>query len=267
MLTYLPWINTTQYSEPVYTVPADQPKVKVTLDKSSTDAQTTALRTALAAGVPIPDNAVPAAGTDKNLVIYQPSTDTMWEFWLTAKKADGWHTSWGGKMTDVSTNPGHFTLPNNRWGAAATSLPLMGGLMRISELQSGKIDHALALSLPEVRATMYSLPAQRTDGQITSENAVPEGTRFRLPANLDLSKIVMPGITRQIAVAAQKYGIVIRDRSGSIAFYAEDSTPTGTNPYSCLTCLFGGKYPSSLLASFPWSKLQALKTDLQVDPY
>jgi hypothetical protein len=262
LLTWLPWINTTKDSVPVYEVPGDQPLVKVTLDKVGSDSQTAALRAAWEK-VPVPDNAIWSAGVDRNLVVHQPSTDTLWEFWGMQKLADGWHAKWGGKMTDVSTNPGHYTAPNNRWGASGTSIPLLGGLMRVEELQAGKIDHALALALPEVRKDVYSWPAQRSDGQIASENAIPEGTRFRLPPDLDLSKIPMAPLVRQMAVAVQKYGMVVRDRSGSIAFYGEDPTRLGLNPY---TTLFGGKYPSTLLAGFPWAKLQALETQLAVDP-
>jgi hypothetical protein len=68
-------INTTAYSSPIYTVPASQPTVPVVLDY-----QTPPLNTALQA-VPIPPNVRPAAGTDGTLVIYQPSSNQMWEFW------------------------------------------------------------------------------------------------------------------------------------------------------------------------------------------
>ena len=266
LTTVLPWINTTSSSEPVYRVGASQPLVNVTLDKTTTDSQTTALRAAFQ-GVPVPGNAIPAAGADHNLVVYQASTDTMWEFWEMTKQADGWHAKWGGKMSSVSTNPGYYTDPNNRWGASATSLPILGGLMTLDELAAGHIDHALAVSLPQIRASYYSWPAQRTDGTVNDANAIPEGTRFRLPANLNLNAIPMSPIVREMAVAVQKYGMVVRDVSGSVAFYGEDPTQTGTNPYGGLTGYFLGKYPSTLLASFPWAKLQALQTQLAYDPY
>ena len=126
------YINTTQYSAPVYTVPADQTTVKVTLDSPYAEPD---LRAAWEQ-VPLPSNAKPAVGTDGHLIVHQPSTDTMWEFWRAAKKADGWHAVWGGRMRDVSTNPGFYTNPSN-WGSTATSLPMLGGLIRLDELQAG----------------------------------------------------------------------------------------------------------------------------------
>lgn len=250
-----PWINTTEYSTPVYTVPAGQPRVPVKLDTPWVPELEQAW-----AGVPIPPGAKPAAGSDKHMVIWQPSTDTMWEFWLAENRQDGWHARWGGRMLDVSRNPGHFTDPTD-WGATATSLPLLGGLMRIDELKAGVVDHALAFAIPDTRAEWFTSPAQRTDGNIRSTTAIPEGAHFRLDPRLDLDSMQMDPIVRTMARAAQRYGMVLRDKSGAVSFYAEDPAPTGSNPYHHPGGLFGGKWINNLLREqFPWSRLQVLKT-------
>jgi hypothetical protein len=256
---WMPWINTTSFSTPLYTVPAGQPPVRVKLDNTHSALQAAWER------VPIPPGAKPATGSDAWMVVSQPSTDTMWEFWGAEKRADGWHARYGGRMQNVSSNPGHFTEPPS-WGATATSLPLLGGLMRLDELKAGRIDHALAMAIPQPKARAFSLPAQRTDGKNESPNAIPEGTRFRIDPRLDLSKLKMAPIVRQMAVAAQRYGIVVRDTAGSVAFYAEDPTPTGKNPFSGASGYFGGQYPNKLLAQFPWEHLQALRTDIRTAP-
>lgn len=250
-----PYVNTTRYSTPVYTVPADQPRVRVTLDNTQRDLQ------AAFEQVPIPGNARPAAGGDGHMVVWQPSTDTMWEFWVASRRTDGWHARYGGRMSNVSTNPGHYT-DHPRWGATATSLPLLGGLMRLDELAAGRIDHALAIALPELRAGAYSWPAQRSDGKVYDTTAIPEGARFRIDPTLDLSKIKMSPLVRTMATAAQRYGIVVRDGAGSVAFYAEDPTPTGANPFLGQNGLFGGRYVSNMLRDFPWAHLQVLQTDM-----
>jgi hypothetical protein len=249
-----PWINTTTYSTPVYTVPAGQPTVRVNLDTTEAGLQQAFEQ------VPIPAGAQPAAGSDAHMVVWQPATDTMWEFWLASLKADGWHARWGGRMTGVSTNPGYFTAPNPGWGATATSLPLLGGLMRISELESGRIDHALAFAIPHTKLwTSWSWPAQRSDGDTDSPDAIPEGARFRLPADLDIDALNLPPVTAAIAKAVQRYGMVLRDKSGSVSFYAEDPTPTGANPYPGLF----KTWTNLLFAKFPWDRLQALRTDMR----
>ena len=264
-----PYVNTTRYSTPVYTVPADQPTVRVTLDKeNSEDLQ------AVLESVPIPPRARPADGSDAHMVIWQPTTDTMWEFWGMRKRLDGWHTRYGGRITNVSTHPGHYRAVTTeagqytehpRWGATATSLPLLGGLMRIDELEAGRVDHALAIALPEIRANAYSWPAQRTDGQSYNLNAIPQGVRFRLDPKLDLSQIEMSPIVRTIATAAQRYGIVVRDGAGAVTFFAEDPTPTGSNPFLGDGGLFGGDYISNQLRAFPWEHLQVLRTQMSYE--
>jgi hypothetical protein len=256
---WMPWINTTRYSSPVYTVPASQPTVRVKLDNVQKDLQAAWER------VPIPADARPAAGTDGTMVVWQPSTDTMWEFWQAQKRGDGWHARYGGKMSSVSTNPGYY-VDQPRWGATATSLPFLGGLIRISELRAGHIDHALAIAIPQPKAGVVSWPAQRGDGNYGGPSAIPEGTRFRIDPKLDLRTIPMSPIVRQIAVAAQRYGMVVRDKGGAVAFYAEDPTPTGTDPFGGPAGFFGGRYPSQLLAQFPWQRLQALQTSISTAP-
>jgi hypothetical protein len=255
--TYDPYVNTTRYSTPVYTVPANQPMVRVKLDNVQVPLQQAFEQ------VPLPANAVPAAGTDGHLVVWQPSSDTMWEFWRLTNQQDGWHTVYGGRITSLSTSPGHYQSPYPRWGATATSLPLLGGLMRLSELRAGRIDHALAMALPELRQSAWSWPAQRSDGSSTDPSAIPEGARFRIDPNLDLSRLQMSPIVRQMAEAAQRYGIVVRDGAGSVAFFGEDPTPTGTNPYAGPNGFFGGRYINQLLRDqFPWDHLQVLQTQM-----
>jgi hypothetical protein len=166
-------------------------------------------------------------------------------------------------MTGASSNPGYFA---GRLGASASGMPLLGGLITIAELQAGRIDHTLAIAVPTTAAGTFTWPAQRTDGRTTGPGAIPEGTRFRIDPKLDLSKISMAPVVRQIAVAAQRYGMVVRDKGGAIAFYAEDPTPTGKDPYGGPSGFFGGRYPSQLLAQFPWQHLQALRTSISTRP-
>jgi hypothetical protein len=252
-----PWMNTTQYSTPIYTVPANEPTVKVQLTVPYGPLQADWLK------VPLPRNAVPAAGTDAQLVVWQPSTDSMWEFWAMAKSSSGqWSARWGGMMSNVSQNPGYYTGSDSTWGATATSLPLLGGLITIDDLQRGSIDHALAMAVPNTAAGEYAFPAQRTDGHDTTKNAIPEGTRFRLPASLNLQSLNLPPVTLLLAEAAQRYGIIVRDTSPIVTFYAQDPGSTGTNPYLGKNGLWGSNWPNTIMDAFPWSKLQVVSSSL-----
>ncbi|HEX3693493.1 MAG TPA: hypothetical protein VHU13_09135 [Solirubrobacteraceae bacterium] len=268
-------INTTAWSVPIYTVPAGQPLVKMVLNKGA-GSSTNPLQTAWNA-VPLPPGAQPAKGTDKHLVVWQPSTDKMWEFFGFEQTATGPTAAWGGAMQNVSSNPGAYNLlawPQlilnfsawerdiNAWGSTATSLPVVGGLITLEDFQRGQINHALAMAAPNTRAGAYASPAQRTDGNSNEPSALPEGAHLRLDPNLNLATLKLPHVVLMLAEAAQRYGIVVRDRSSNITFYAQDPTPTGTNPYIAPSGYFEGQYPFKLLRSFPWSHLQLLTMQL-----
>lgn len=257
-------INTTAWSVPVYTVPAGQPTVKVLLNKPNSSLNP--LQTAWDA-VPLPANAQPAKGTDKQLVVWQPSTDKLWEFWAFENTLSGPVAQWGGAIEKASEDSGVYSAAawpsaQTSWGASGTSLSIAGGLITLEDLEKGQINHALAMAIPHPRALVWSSPAQRTDGVSTEPLSLPEGAHLRLDPKLKLSTLHLPKLILMIAEAAQRYGIYVRDRGGNIAFYAQDPTPTGTNPYTGPEGYFEGKCACKLLTSFPWSHLQLLKMEL-----
>ncbi|HEX4482988.1 MAG TPA: hypothetical protein VH081_04320 [Solirubrobacteraceae bacterium] len=258
-----PGINTTEYSVPIYTVPAGQAMVSVSLISTATEPSLQAAWQA----VPLPSNAQPAAGSDGHLVVWQPSSNRLWEFLRLVHSTAGWHASWGGAIDDVSGAPGAYgpeSWPGARpgWGASASSLSIAGGLITLEDLEHGEINHALAVSLPDVRASVYATPARRTDGILASAAALPEGARLRLDPNLNLASLHLPKLTLMIARAAQRYGIIVRDRASHVTFYAQDPTPTGSNPYAGPGGYFERRTPTQLLSSFPWSDLELLRMEL-----
>jgi hypothetical protein len=259
-----PGINTTEYSVPIYTVPANQPTVRVRLVARTPERS---LQRAWAA-VPLPADAQPAAGTDKHLVVWQPSADRLWEFWRLARGSAGWEAEWGGVMRDVASNRGVYgprAWPGARrsWGGSASSLPIVGGLITLEDLQRGAIDHALAISLPQVRAGVFAMPAQRSDGRSVSVLALPEGAHLRLDPTLNLASLGLPKLTLMIAEAAQRYGIIVRDQASHVTFYGQDPSPTGADPYEGAGGYFEGETPTQALAAFPWARLEVLRLRLR----
>jgi hypothetical protein len=255
-------IDTISYSVPIYTVPATEPTVPVLLTNKTQPALSAAW-----SKVPLPANAQPAVGTDGELVLWQPSTDRMWEFWRLTHATGAWSASWGGAMQNVSNNPGVYGPDawldaKPWWGATASSLALAGGLITLEDLQQHEINHALAMSVPGIRAATCTAPAQRTDGQSSSPLSLPEGAHLRLDPHLALATLHLPPTALLIAQAAQRYGIYIRDGSPNVGFYAQDPTPTETNPYTGPTGYFESNTPEQLLKDFPWNHLQLLKMNL-----
>jgi hypothetical protein len=258
-----PSISTTSSSVPIYTVPANQPTVPVQL---LSNFAMPALSSAWSA-VPLPPTAEPAAGKDRHLLLWQPSTDRLWEFWHLLDTGEGWQAGWGGAMQNVSSNFGTYggaAWPGATWswGASASSLSIAGGLITLEDLRKGEINHALAIGVPKVKAGEYAAPAERTDGEATSPMALPEGAHLRLDPSLELWKLHLPPLTLMLAKAAKRYGIFVRDVAGNVTFYAQDPTPTGSNPYDGPNGFFEGTYPARLLESFPWKRLQLLQMQL-----
>ena len=107
---------------------------------------------------------------------------------------------------------------------------------------------------------MFASPATRTDGDSADPGAIPEGTRFRLDPSLEVSKLHLPRVARVIARAVQRYGMIVRDKGGSVSFFAEAPKAGHRNPYSRL---FGGRAANLLFKGFPWSRLQVARARLQ----
>lgn len=226
--------------------------------------------------VPQPSNAQPSAGTDGNLVVYQPSTDTLWEFWQFKWVNGEPHAYFGGRLPNVSTNPGYFSdpSPGSGFGASATSIAELSGLQRISELQTGVINHTVGVVIPRP-ANGFVWPAQRQDAWINTLSQDPlaphEGAILRFPASMNVDSLGMPAYATMLAKAIQKYGMVVQDSSQNhLAFLAEDPSPVmaqngGCNPYgsSCspgVPAIFFGGVPDNTgqLRNFPWLSLQVV---------
>jgi hypothetical protein len=280
-------VNIDTYSPPLYVVPADQPTVRVRAERADDSAWKFAPLQRQWESVPLPEGFQPSAGTDKEAVVYQPSTGRYWEFWGTEKSGrkvvnsagrtvDEWRAAWGGKIDNLATNPGYFpTTPEGyKFGTAATSLALLGGLITIAEQRRGEINHALHIALPKTRRGVWAFPAQRTDGAENNPNAIPQGATFRIPASVNLDQIDMDPYARMLARAVQKYGMVVRDTAGAVVLYAENPLSKGADhPYfgteGILHCPNGRAVPScypdsnNRLRGFRWDKLEVVQAKLQ----
>lgn len=255
-------INTGRYSAPIFVVGRDvHPSAVAPWDCQKRGHLDAALASQWRA-VPIPSYATPSADSDAEMTIYQPATDTLWEFWKARRIDGGWQACWGGAMPAASKNDGIWPRP---YGATATGLPLIGGLIRVDELRRGQIDHVMGISLVDVdNWNVVSWPANRSDGWNPSRlpHRIPEGLRFRLDPALDVDALPLHPVARIIAKAAQTYGFVVWDKAGAIALRAEDPkrfTVLGQpDPYRAI---WNGTPSYAILAGFPWERLQFLPPD------
>jgi hypothetical protein len=318
------WMNSSVYTQPVYTVGATQPGVRVQLSGCTTGFLCDQNLQGKFNSVPLPGDVQvypQNQDSDSEVVVYQPSTDKMWEFWDLQQNLLGqWTAGWGGYMgpdntcyaqgypqpvsgtkacpTAVSQSTAQIQPANQggsgslsagtagvgSQGAAASGIPLLAGLQRISEGQailSGRasaLDHVLAISIPHVVARRFDAmangqpcafpdvpwPAQKSDGEGTDcATTVPEGTRFRLPVSLNIDALNPPmpnPYGRAVAKTVQRYGMVVTDsnsndpRFGAVAFYGErpqDISLGASNPWTTSGGIFGGAQPNGDCSSNP----------------
>jgi hypothetical protein len=255
-------INTTAFASPVYVAEAGAATVRVAEWDCQKKKYTDPKLAEQWAAVPIPEYAEQADGSDAEMTIYQPSSDTIWEFWQARKVGDQWQACWGGRMQHASQSPGIWPKP---YGTTATGLPFLGGQISAAELQRGKIEHVLGISLVDTETwKIVSWPADRSDGYNPKDapNRIPEGLRFRLDPTVNVESLKLHPVGRMIARAAQKYGFVVWDKAGAITLRAENPksyTKRGEpDPYPAL---FGKTPAYALLSGFPWDKLQFLPMD------
>lgn len=250
-------VNSTEWSAPVYVVGADAPAVAI-LGTSAICPRPEGVFAGFQeqiTAVPLPAKPRPAAGTDKELIVWQPSTGHLWELWRVVAERGQWTACWGGQITDAYTSQGIFPAP---FGASASGLSVLGGQIHLEDLEHDAINHALEVLLPETTRSQFVWPADRTDGASVASDAVPEGTRFRLDPALKLGALHLRHGALEIALAIQRYGMVVGDTAGAVAFQAQDPSPLiaegRPNPYRALL----GPHLDDLLDRIPWRRLEVV---------
>lgn len=198
--------------------------------------------------IPIPADARPSSGSDGAMVVVDARAGKVYEFWQARRSAGRWVATWG-----AVNNLGGTPLG----GATGAGIPLLSGLVRLSDVRRGHIDHALTFSSANACAGRHGYPAVKTDGLSHQADCIPEGARVQLDPSVDVARL--PGLTkaeRMVALALQKYGAYCRDRGGArMAIIFED--PAGKpNPYQAA----GLRWDYQRLSHIPWSKLRMLRS-------
>jgi hypothetical protein len=102
--------------------------------------------------------------------------------------------------------------PSGWTSADAAGLPILAGLARFDEINSGEITHALRFTASHTR-NEYIWPARHEASDINDPNVPPMGQRFRLKATYDTSSFSMQ--TKIILSALKKYGMILADNGSN----------------------------------------------------
>ena len=191
-------------SDPVYTVHCTEPWGTCAVE----GAQIHLPDGAEPSGVwPLPN---PNADYDSHLTVVDQATGWEYDLWNIRKIENGQITiKWGGKTRVDGDGLGSDAVAA-RFGAAA-------GLIRAEELQEGKIDHALSLTVP--CTVGHTWPASKgalecADAGMPTNNALQNGDLLQLKMS-DKRIATFPRWKSAILKAWKRYGAFVGDTTGS----------------------------------------------------
>jgi hypothetical protein len=166
---------------------------------------------------PIPPDAPVEFGSDHHMLVLASGECKLYELYHAQRAANGWQAG-SGAIFDLSSNA---LRPDSWTSADAAGLPILPGLVRYDEVQSGSIRHALRFTV-ETTSRGYIHPATHFASDDEDPNRPPMGLRLRLRADYDIARFT--GAARVILEALQRYGLIVAD-NGSNWFISGATDP------------------------------------------
>jgi hypothetical protein len=222
-------VNLGNFAIPLYWADASTPKHTVTCmiggqGFSSSDGFNATVT------MPIPNGATPDPSFDGHLLVVDRETNTEWGLYAAENNNGNWSCELGATSDLNGTGVRPLKIQAQPWyhahGPRACGFPLSAGLIRLEEVEAGRIDHALVVAYPHIRGGCYTSPAstaQVPNGEVTTTRGIPCGGRIQLDPALDLDALGLDPTTKIIARALQEYGAYVGDYSGAMSLYAESS--------------------------------------------
>jgi hypothetical protein len=217
------------YNAPIYYARASDPPVTI-INVGVSDEITTrnVILPHFPAGVDLPP------GTDKEVVIYDTTTQLLHSFWCLDHREGGWAAS---QYNVESATGWGWGTPSRPGQVRASGCSPAAGVLRNWELPTydnadAYPQHALAMGLGansiladsvSSGGSIYPATDQDEGFRYTGAlpNAWPMGTLFMLPSSFDLSALSAPGAIA-IAKTLMKYGAYLVDASpNTCGFYCE----------------------------------------------
>ncbi|MFH1017726.1 MAG: hypothetical protein V1798_06020 [Pseudomonadota bacterium] len=141
---------------------------------------------------------------DRHMLIVQQGACRLWEVYDAVQTGKRWKAG-SGAVFDLGSNK---LRPEGWTSADAAGLPILPGLVRYDEVESGAIRHALRFTAPRTQSA-YIHPATHQASRQTDPNFPPMGLRLRLKNTINLSDF-SPRI-QVIVRALQTYGMFLAD--------------------------------------------------------
>jgi hypothetical protein len=224
-------VNIANYSIPLYLADALTPTYKVWSEIGGTGWSGYDGRDAVGV-MPIPDGALPDPSDDHHLLVVDRHRMMEWGCWNLRRELRAWRAglcaaadlNGTGVRPSANANPTWYTSH----GARACGFPLVAGLIRTEEIQVGRINHALVVAYPHIRAGFYVSPAstaQAANGNgAQRDRGIPCGGRIQFDPSINLDSLKLTRTGRIIMQALQEYGAYVGDFSGAMSLYADGSS-------------------------------------------
>ena len=200
------------YGIPFVIVPAAQPLVPINFLAFADQSD--------AGPYPIPANAPVEGGSVRHVQVLRQSECKLYELYHAQYTGPGWNAD-SGAIWNLRSNA---LRPSGWTSADAAGLPILPGLARYDEAQSGEIRHALRFTVWRSQRGAI-LPATHQAGATDDPNDPPMGLRLRLKASYNISGFT--GHARAMLEALRKYGMIVADNGTS--WYISGATDTRWN--------------------------------------
>ena len=226
------------YGIPYLVVPASQPLVPINFLAYGDESDP--------GPYPIPANAPVEAGSDRHVLVVRQGECKLYELYHAQYSGPGWNAD-SGAVWNLRTNA---LRPAGWTSADAAGLPILPGLARYDEVQTGEIRHALRFTVWRSQRGAI-LPATHQAGATNDPNYPPMGLRLRLKSSYNISGFT--GHARVILEALRTYGMIVADNGTS--WYMSGATDARWNDNDL-----------DQLKSVPGSAFEAVQTGPVVVP-
>jgi hypothetical protein len=219
------------YGIPVVVVPGSQPQVPITYTAYGDESDP--------GPFPVPLDAPVEGGTsstgDRHVLVLRADTCDLFELYRAFRSGSGWRADSGARF-DLRSNA---LRPLGWTSADAAGLPILPGLVRHEDVVAGEIRHAIRVTFSETRRG-YVLPATHYASSNDSANLPAMGMRLRLKASFDTSQLT--GQARVIAVAMQRYGLIVADNGSNWFFQGAPSAGWNDDDLNQLKAISGSNF-------------------------
>ncbi len=146
---------------------------------------------------------------DRHVIVWDTATCTAYELWDAHRQRDGSWVAGSGAIFNLRSDA---LRPAGWTSADAAGLPIIAGLVRYSEVASGRIDHAIRITVPRTDLA-YLWPARHFAARGHNALLPPMGLRLRLKASVSIAGL--PPQARVIALALKTYGAIVADNGSA----------------------------------------------------